>query len=94
MKPHGIGRHPLLYPSPRHNPQATSKTSDLTVKMRIPQTYIQRTKAGLHFAQAFCIFIAGCLSLDVLTKDGGTGGQTGYFFGLVSTLLVSLREDR
>jgi len=51
--------------------------------MRIPQTYIQHSKAGVHFAQAFCIFITGCLALAVLTKDGGTGGATGYMFGLV-----------
>jgi hypothetical protein len=52
--------------------------------MRIPQTYIQKAKAGLHFAQAIFIFIGGCLALAVLTKDGGTGGQVGFYFALVS----------
>lgn len=50
--------------------------------MKIPQTYIQKTKAGAHFVQAFLIFIGGCLALAVLTKDGKTGGQVGYYFAL------------
>lgn len=52
--------------------------------MRIPQTYVQKIKAGVHFAQAFLIFIGGCLALAVLTKDGETGGQIGFYFALVS----------
>jgi hypothetical protein len=52
--------------------------------MRIPQTYIQKIKAGVHFVQAFLIFIGGCLALAVLTKDGKTGAQIGFYFALVS----------
>jgi hypothetical protein len=68
--------------------------------MRIPQTQLQNIKAGLHAVQAFFIFIAGCLSLAVLTKAGGSSGATGYMFGLVrikapqveSSLLTCLRS--
>ena len=61
--------------------------------MRIEQTHIQRTKAGIHFAQAFLIFIGGCLALAVLTKNGKTGGQIGFYFGLVS-FSCALLPDR
>lgn len=44
---------------------------------------MQKVKAGVHCAQAVLIFLAGCLSLAVLTKSGGTSGTTGYYFGLV-----------
>ena len=54
--------------------------------MRIPQNYIQKVKAGVHGLQAFSIFIAGCLSLAVLTKKGGIDGSTGYMFALVSAV--------
>ncbi|KAF2170725.1 hypothetical protein M409DRAFT_63806 [Zasmidium cellare ATCC 36951] len=50
--------------------------------MRLPQTKLQRIKAIVHFVQAFVIFIAGCLTLAVMTKDGGFGGQTGFYFAL------------
>ena len=56
--------------------------------MRISQTAIQKIQAGVHFAQAFLIFIGGCLALAVLTKDGTTGGQIGFYFGLVSFMAV------
>ena len=52
--------------------------------MQIPQTHLQKIKAGLHGAQGFLIFIGGCLALAVLTKAGGTSGAIGYYFGLVS----------
>lgn len=51
--------------------------------MKIPQTLMQKAKAGAHLGQALLIFIGGCLALAVLTMDGGTGGEIGYFFGLV-----------
>lgn len=51
--------------------------------MRIEQSYVQKSKATLHAAQTLFIFIGGCLALAVLTKDGGTSGATGFFFGLV-----------
>ena len=52
--------------------------------MRLPQTKLQSIKAIVHFVQVFVIFIAGCLTLAVMTKDGGFGGQTGFYFALVS----------
>lgn len=54
--------------------------------MQIPQTVLQKAKAGAHAAQALLIFIGGCLALAVLTMSGGTGGEVGYFFGLVCSL--------
>jgi len=50
--------------------------------MRIEQTREQQIKSGLHFAQALLIFIAACLTLAVMTKAGGTGGATGYYFAM------------
>lgn len=57
--------------------------------MRIEQTYIQKSKAFFHGAQALLTFIAGCLALAILTKDGETGGQVGYYFALVCTFRLS-----
>lgn len=51
--------------------------------MQIPQSYMQKAKAGAHLAQALLIFIGGCLALAVLNMSGGTSGEIGYFFGLV-----------
>jgi hypothetical protein len=51
--------------------------------MKIPQTMMQKAKAGAHGVQALLIFVGGCLALAVLTMSGGTGGEIGYFFGLV-----------
>ncbi|KAI7090388.1 hypothetical protein KC363_g934 [Hortaea werneckii] len=58
--------------------------------MRIPQNYIQKVKAGIHGLQAFCIFIAGCLSLAVFTKSGGIDGSTGYMFALCFVSIIPL----
>ncbi|EMC97702.1 hypothetical protein BAUCODRAFT_51291, partial [Baudoinia panamericana UAMH 10762] len=58
--------------------------------MRIEQSNIQKTKVGLHAAQAFCIFVGGCLSLAVLTKDGGTSGTLGFYFGLCFLTIPAL----
>ncbi|TKA79172.1 hypothetical protein B0A55_03480 [Friedmanniomyces simplex] len=58
--------------------------------MRVPQTYLQHTKAGVHFAQAVFIFITGCLALVVLTKAGGTSGATGFLFGMCFLTIPAL----
>ncbi|KAF2714824.1 hypothetical protein K504DRAFT_457020 [Pleomassaria siparia CBS 279.74] len=50
--------------------------------MRVPQSYIQKLKVVAHVFQAILIFIAGCLTLAVLTKDGDTGGATKYYIAL------------
>jgi hypothetical protein len=50
---------------------------------RIPQSYIQKCKIGLHFLQAFFIFVAGCLTIAVMTR-GEIGGASKYYFAMVS----------
>ncbi|EME43344.1 hypothetical protein DOTSEDRAFT_174149 [Dothistroma septosporum NZE10] len=50
--------------------------------MRVPQSKLQRLKAAMHLAQAVLVFVAGCLTLAVMTKAGGYGGQVGYYFAL------------
>ncbi|KAF2208525.1 hypothetical protein CERZMDRAFT_8746, partial [Cercospora zeae-maydis SCOH1-5] len=50
--------------------------------MRIPQTKLQRVKAGTHLFQSVLVFVAGCLTLAVMTKSGGYGGQTAFYFAL------------
>jgi hypothetical protein len=56
---------------------------------RIPQSYIQKCKVGLHALQAVFIFVAGCLTISVMTK-GDIGGATRYYFAMVSTEYQSL----
>lgn len=56
--------------------------------MRIEQSYFQKAKTLFHTFQALFTFIAGCLTLAVLTKEGGHGGQVGFYFALVGTLLI------
>ena len=51
--------------------------------MRLQQTKLQRSKTIVHIAQITLIFIAGCLSVVLLTKNGSTDGRIGWFFGLV-----------
>ncbi|KAI9661568.1 MAG: hypothetical protein M1821_008806 [Bathelium mastoideum] len=50
--------------------------------MRLQQTKLQQSKAFVHIAQVLLIFIAGCLSVVILTKNGSTDGRIGWFFGL------------
>ncbi|PIA92001.1 hypothetical protein CB0940_09072 [Cercospora beticola] len=50
--------------------------------MRIPQTKLQRVKAGTHLFQSVLVFVAGCLTLAVMTKSGGYGGQSAFYFAL------------
>lgn len=57
--------------------------------MRIPQTKLQRVKAGTHLFQSVLVFVAGCLTLAVMTKSGGYGGQTAFYFALVRTTAFS-----
>lgn len=51
--------------------------------MRVPQSYIQKCKVVAHVFQILLIFIAGCLTLAVLTKGGDIGGATKYYIALV-----------
>lgn len=50
--------------------------------MRVPQSYIQKCKVVAHVFQILLVFIAGCLTLAVITKDGGTGSATKYYIAL------------
>lgn len=52
--------------------------------MRIPQNASQRIKGGLHLFQLLFIFVAGCVTLAIYTKDGSNGGEVAYYFALVS----------
>ncbi|KAF1832770.1 hypothetical protein BDW02DRAFT_570677 [Decorospora gaudefroyi] len=50
--------------------------------MRIPQSYIQKCKVVAHTFQAIFVFVAACLTIAVMTKDGEIGGATRYFFAM------------
>ena len=51
---------------------------------RIPQSYVQKCKILLHALQVVFIFVAGCLTIAIMSKDGTIGGATKYFFAMVS----------
>jgi hypothetical protein len=51
--------------------------------MRIAQSDIQKFKIAAHIFQAVLIFIALCLTISVMVKDGETGGATKFFFAMV-----------
>ena len=59
--------------------------------MRVPQSYIQKCKAVAHIFQALLVFIAGCLTLAVIAKDGPTGSATKYYIALVCLPSYALR---
>ncbi|KAF1851153.1 uncharacterized protein K460DRAFT_272682 [Cucurbitaria berberidis CBS 394.84] len=50
--------------------------------MRIPQSYIQKCKATAHGFQAILVFIAACLTIAVMIKDGSTGGPTKFYLAM------------
>lgn len=56
--------------------------------MRNRLNKLGKVKAGLHATQALFIFIAWALTIAVLTRNGGTGGQTWFFFILVGHQMV------
>jgi hypothetical protein len=58
--------------------------------MRIPQSYIQKCKVVAHVFQAIFVFIAACLTIAVMTKDGDIAGPTKYFFAMVSWIPCTL----
>jgi hypothetical protein len=53
------------------------------IKMRIPQSYIQKCKVVGHVFQSIFIFVGLCITIAVFTKDGETGGATRYYLALV-----------
>lgn len=61
--------------------------------MRLPQNKLQRAKAAIHGTQALLVFVAGCLTLSVMTKSGGYGGQTGFYFALVRAAFILHHHD-
>lgn len=56
--------------------------------MRNQLSKLGKVKAGLHATQALFIFIAWALTIAVLTRDGGIGGQTWFYFVLVGHEMV------
>lgn len=50
--------------------------------MRIPQSYIQKCKVVAHVFQAIFVFVALCLTIAVMVKDGETAGATRYFLAM------------
>ena len=55
--------------------------------MRIPQSYIQKCKVVTHTFQALFVFVALCLTIAVMIKDGETGGPTRFFLAMVSIII-------
>jgi hypothetical protein len=53
--------------------------------MRIPQSYIQKCKVVGHILQAIFIFAGLCITINVFSKKGETGGATKYYLALVSS---------
>lgn len=51
--------------------------------MRLDLSQLQKVKMGVHTIQAILIFVAACLTIAVLVKDGDTDSRTAWFFGLV-----------
>lgn len=51
--------------------------------MRLEQSKIQKIKTAAHAIQGILIFVAGCLTIAVLTGSD-TDGRTAYYFALVS----------
>ncbi|XPS99300.1 hypothetical protein M3J09_008479 [Ascochyta lentis] len=49
---------------------------------RIPQSYVQKCKVLLHVLQVVFIFVAGCLTIAVMTKEGTIGGATKFYFAM------------
>ncbi|OCK79680.1 hypothetical protein K432DRAFT_382870 [Lepidopterella palustris CBS 459.81] len=58
--------------------------------MKIPQSYIQKCKVVAHVFQGLLIFIAGCITLSIFTKDGVTGGASKWFFALCFLTIPAL----
>jgi len=54
--------------------------------MRVNVSYVQRCKATAHIFQVLLTFVAGCITLAVMTKDGDTGAATKFYFALVGIL--------
>lgn len=51
--------------------------------MKVNTSYVQKCKTVAHVFQIILIFIAGCITIAVMTKGGTTGGALKYYFALV-----------
>ncbi|KAF2490604.1 hypothetical protein BU16DRAFT_518034 [Lophium mytilinum] len=58
--------------------------------MQVPQSYIQKCKVVAHIFQILLIFIAACITISVLTKDGTNGGATDWYFALCFLTIPAL----
>ncbi|CAI6333784.1 unnamed protein product [Periconia digitata] len=58
--------------------------------MRINTSYVQKCKTVAHFFQGLVIFIAGCITIAILTQDGEIGGPTRYYFAMCFVTLPAL----
>lgn len=63
-----------------------ANTIAIFTAMRLPQNKLQQIKAIIHGVQTLLVFIAGCLTLAVMAKSDGHGGETKYYFALVDRL--------
>lgn len=76
--------HAYLCSSSTHTVATVAWRGDaIPTTMRVNVSYVQRCKATAHVFQVVLTFIAGCLTLAVLTKQGDTGGATKFFFATV-----------
>lgn len=55
--------------------------------MRVPQSYIQKVKVVGHVLQSIFIFVAAIMTIVIFAKGGETGGPTGYYLAMVSSML-------
>lgn len=58
--------------------------------MRVQQSKIQKGKTACHAIQGLLIFVAGCITIAIFTKEGTTDGRTRYFFALCFLTLPAL----
>lgn len=65
------------------------KTTQIQIKMRLPENLLPKTKIVLHGVQGFVIFLAWAITIAIFTKPGSTDGRIKYFFALVNTIHIS-----
>ncbi|OJD38979.1 chaperone binding protein [Diplodia corticola] len=58
--------------------------------MRVQQSKIQKAKTACHAIQGLLIFVAGCITIAIFTKDGTTDGRSRYFFALCFVTVPAL----
>ncbi|PVI02793.1 hypothetical protein DM02DRAFT_499421, partial [Periconia macrospinosa] len=58
--------------------------------MRINTSYVQKCKTVAHVFQGLLIFIGGCITIAVLTKDGEIGGASRYYLAMCFITIPAL----